>query len=271
MFYVNNNNVGNMLSEYIYYKLTDKHRFNISPKLLSITDPETKEVITKILNYKIDKKINSKYSNLTAYKWRPNKNKKYEIFWKEARPIIREMYDNILTRPKDNDLPIIYFRCSDIPFIRYNMYHLSSISYINEIINELKQRNYNKVIFLNCSSHNTNNYDTCSDISDIYIELFENEGIEVIPSCGSIIGDFTKMVYCPFLVSLNSSSFSFMAGISKNPNNFMTNNIGYEKTQNGYTIYAPQVMSKIFNLNYICNLYQKCTKILVKKSIKNEK
>ena len=46
MFYVNNNNVGNMLSEYIYYKLTDKHRFNISPKLLSITDPETKEVIT---------------------------------------------------------------------------------------------------------------------------------------------------------------------------------------------------------------------------------
>ncbi|MFO1130313.1 MAG: hypothetical protein U1E31_02950 [Rickettsiales bacterium] len=27
-------------------------------------------------------------------------------------------------------------------------------------------------------------------------------------------------------------------------------NIGYEKTQSGYTIYAPQVMSKIFNLNY---------------------
>jgi len=26
---------------------------------------------------------------------------------------------------------------------------------------------------------------------------------------------------------------------------------------------------KIFNLNYICNLYQKCTKIQVQKSIKN--
>ena len=55
------------------------------------------------------------------------KNNRIEKFWLIMKPLIKEIIDNALKKSglyKKVQYPVIHFRCSDIPFIRYNQYKL---------------------------------------------------------------------------------------------------------------------------------------------------
>ena len=221
-------NIGNMLSDYFYYKLTYNHRFTsllLDPK----NGNEINNFLKKVINHKTDIKIDIPYAknNIISNKWLYKNSPGFEEFWKKARPIIKEIYMNSLPEININ-IPVVHFRCSDVPFIKNSDYHLPKMNYIYQIIDELQRRNYNNILFLNCFSHINKNNTICQKILNIYVNEFEKNGINVKFECGTIIEDFNKMVKCPFLISLNSSSFAFMAGISKDPINYMSNNMGEE-------------------------------------------
>jgi hypothetical protein len=233
-----NSNLGNILSDYFYNKYANNKIINIS-----ISDNNVKDLYNAIV-------MNDKYINYTsnynfAYgdkdkydsnKWHSLGREGFMNFWKEIRPIVKNVYD--VTAPdiyKNVKYPVIHFRCSDSPFNRHNDYHIPKLSTIKWISTILKQRNINKVIFLSCSGHRTihecdkPNKIICNKLSYFYMDLFEDYGIKCIPHCGPIIDDFFMMIYSPLLISLNSSSFSFIAGISKHPNDYISCDMGTEK------------------------------------------
>ena len=80
----------------------------------------------------------------------------------------------------------------------------------------------------------TKNIEISNKLSKHYIDIFQENGINVVIETGSAMEDFYKMIYSPVLVSLNPSSFSFAAGISKSPDNYISCNLGHETDQGTY-------------------------------------
>ena len=93
---------------------------------------------------------------------------------------------------------------------------------------QIKSRGYDKLIILSCNNHRTLDQSSCAKYIEFYSELFSKFDIKVETQCNSILKDFALMVYSPLLVSLNASSYSFMAGIAKNPQDYISCNMGLE-------------------------------------------
>lgn len=219
--------IGNYLSDYFYinYATEDNYIF-----------PETISGEIKNFLENIAKNDNKPTVLLPLFrgtnpsdKWAQLGRANFLNFWKQARPRIRDLYNKVIPNDKKNvKLPVVHFRCSDVPFNRHNMYHIPTVKTIKEIINILLQKGVKEVIWLNCNKH-SGLLNKCDEINNLYIDLFEKNGIKVTKRCNSILEDFYLMIYCPILVSLNSSSFSFMAGISKDPTDYISCSMGIEK------------------------------------------
>jgi hypothetical protein len=223
-------NIGNMLSEYYYNVIMYKYKLTL-PVIKKDEMSEFLYNITKNTDTSIQKLplsgdiiINN---NIFWGKWLERGDPNFGNFWKYARPIIKDSYTKSI--PYEHiGFPVIHFRCSDIPFIRYSIYHLQKAKFIDWVIDIIESRGFSTVIWLNCNSHLSSS-NNCKDINDIYIKKFEQRGISVVAKCGTIIQDFATMVNSPLLVSLNPSSYSFMAGVSKEPDNYVSCNMGQEK------------------------------------------
>ncbi len=188
--------------------------------------------MTNVNFYNFKSEYNFATNTCGSNKWHALDREGFLEFWKDARYKIKDAYDkSISDEYKYVNYPVIHFRCSDIPFNRHEEYHIPKRSTIIWISDELKKRGYKTAYFLNCIKHLTKNdihASVCEKLSNLYIEIFKENGIILLPECNSVMKDFYMMVYSPILVSLNPSSFSFMAGISKDPNNYISCDMGIE-------------------------------------------
>ena len=190
-----------------------------------------------ITNEEIDKikKMPEKIFNIedvalwSRTRWSQDIKQYYMPFWSVNSQILNRFYSTVFTKT-NVELPVIHFRCSDIPFNRHIAYHIPKKNMIVWVANILKEKKMNQAIFLTCNKHlsSSNQKQLCSKIKDIYIELFKNEGIALIPTCNDVRTDLETMFYSPLLISLNNSSFAFAIGISKPPDQFITSNLGEE-------------------------------------------
>lgn len=229
---INKNNIGNLLSDYFYNIFT-----NNSGKCEDriVTDDNIKKFVDDIKNVNFNNfKSIHKFADdqCDGSKWHSLGRKGFLDFWRDARYKIRYAYDQIIPLEYKNvKYPVIHFRCSDIPFSRNKDYHIpkrSTIVWISEI---LRKKKYKKAYFLNCTKHlieNDKHQMICEKLRDLYTEIFKENGIDLVLQCNSVMEDFYMMVYSPLLVSLNSSSYSFMAGISKDPNDYISCDMGSE-------------------------------------------
>ncbi len=225
-------NIGNVLSDYMYRRHSGIETYY----KIKTSDSDLTEFFDGIIKNDTDKIVEHDFAKTgdigDSDKWRPLGRKDFLFFWKSIRNDIKNTYDKTIPdKYKNVKYPVLHFRCSDIPFVRHDGYHIPKISSVKWVINILKDKNYSKIIWLNCKSHThvmKINNTLCDSINNIYIEEFKKSGIEVILQCDTILKDFYTMVYSPLLISLNSSSFSFMAGISKNPENYISCNMGRE-------------------------------------------
>lgn len=151
----------------------------------------------------------------------------YLNYWQATRTLANKFYADNIDKMYIND-PVIHFRCSDIPFIKHRQYHMTKAASVRWMADQVKSRGYDKVILLSCNSHHGLDSDSCAKYIDFYTGLLEQSGIAVTRQCKSIYYDFATMVNSPLLVSLNSSSYSFMAGIAKDPANYISCNMGIE-------------------------------------------
>lgn len=153
--------------------------------------------------------------------------KNYLYYWQTIRPIMREFYAEHLM-PINVTVPVVHFRCSDSPFNRNVQYHLTKSSSVSWIADQIKQRGFKNIILLSCSSHHTMDKKSCAKYTKEYAQLFSKQGLQVSVQCNSVLHDFSMMVNSPLLISLNASSYSFMAGVAKNPKDYISCNMGIE-------------------------------------------
>jgi hypothetical protein len=234
--YQTGNALGNRFAEYFYYTWKNDKLGLFKNRILSrmTKNDELKTIYNKLINNDIKLIKNKKiiYDSYGDNSWHPN-NKNYTLYIKNIRPYVNKVYKKIFDK-MDIKYPVVHFRCSDIPMNqvgkRISYYHIPKLESILWISKKIKERNYKKIIFLTCDNHRSvkNNKKTCNNLSNSYINMFKNQNIDVKIQCESILYDFATMIYSPLLISLNASSFSLMAGISKNPNDYITTNMGVE-------------------------------------------
>lgn len=151
----------------------------------------------------------------------------YLEFWQKVRPIMQNFYAQHLP-PVATTNPVVHFRCSDSPMNRNIQYHLTKTATVAWMAEQIKKRGYSNITFLSCNTHHKLDNNSCARYADYYIKLFNQHGIQTNVACDSVLYDFSLMYNSPLLVSLNTSSFSFMAGIAKNPSDYISCNMGIE-------------------------------------------
>ncbi len=226
---------GNVLSSYFYYTNTSladatvvKHyqnTFNLMP------DSDLKAFFNKLSWFKRESLFDLYHSNAEGawHSLHANGEAKnnYLQYWQALRPDIKRFYTKKFP-PMYSALPVVHFRCSDSPFNRNPQYHLPKAISVKWMADQIKQRGFKKIVLLSCNSHNSIDEESCGSYADFYQQLFTNYGLQVQRQCNSVLQDFAIMLHSPLLVSLNASGYSFMAGIAKNPNDYVACNMGVE-------------------------------------------
>lgn len=227
--------IGNVLSAYFYFLSKNDKTIFTTQKMLAQTDiaPDLRQFYQRLTWYRTIKIINFDSDGKSAWNqidydgnYKPN----YLQFWQSLRPVIQKIYAKSVPKIRVTDA-VVHFRCSDIPFIKDEHYHLSSSATTRWMAQQIKERGYNTVILLNCNAHHKSDYNSCTKYVNFYKDIFTKAGLIVQIQCSSILNDFATMVHSPLLVSLNPGSFSFMAGIAKDPHDYISCNMGME--QNG--------------------------------------
>lgn len=225
--------LGNVLATYFYY-------------IAAKPDPELLAIHTQMVNHMVTSELQTFYQSLDwstkvpliEYDSSPrsawheldakgNPKANYLLYWSSLRSFMQQIYVANLP-PIDIQHPVVHFRCSDSPFNKHNEYHIPKASSVTWMAQQIKKRGYNKITMLSCNSHRSLDQNSCQKYSEYYAQIFSDAGIEVQTQCNSILFDFALMVHSPVLVALNASSFSFMAGVAKDPNNFISCNMGKE-------------------------------------------
>ena len=228
------NELGNRLAEYFYYTNTDAaselHLNSERARNARNKNPELRDFYNK-LDWQRRRVIEYKSDPDSAWNQIDHSNAEkpsYLQFWQTLRPIVQETYYATLP-PLTVPHPVVHFRCSDVPFKKYAYYYLSKVSTVKWMAQKIKERGFTKVTMLGCNKHRQLAQKVaCHEYIDFYAQTLKDSGLDVELQCNSILQDFSMMVYSPLLVSLNTSSFSFMAGVSKNPQDYISCNMGVE-------------------------------------------
>ncbi len=156
----------------------------------------------------------------------PKKN--YLLYWQYVRPHIQQHFNQYLERITVQQ-PIMHFRCSDIPFNKAAQYHIITRKSVAWIAEKIKNAGYDNATMLVCNEYLTWDYkNSCQKYADFYQQQFAQHGISVQQQCDDVYSDFARMYYAPLLISLNGSSYSFMAGVAKDPKHYISANMGIE-------------------------------------------
>lgn len=231
---LHHSSLGNNLCSYFYYKATNLQDIFVS-RIKSAWKIDADKELRKFYKTLEWQRIDSATPFYSAHyaAWMPydavgREKPNYLEFWQQLRPTIATTYKKKL--PKKQVLhPVMHFRCSDVPFIKMGFYHLTKRSTVEWMASKILDKGYNHIIILNCDKHKRHHADyACQQYLQYYVGILVNQGISVDYQCDSVLQDFASMFYSPLLVSLNPSSFSFMAGIAKDPNNYIACNMGVE-------------------------------------------
>lgn len=159
--------------------------------------------------------------NLIIYKlgyWTICNNRR-ENFWLIMKPLIKQIIDDALKKSglyKQEQYPVIHFRCSDVPFIRHGQYKLQKYTFYKDSLEEINRKsgiNYDTVIILANFVHNSSikNKEACEIYTQSLKNYIESIGYKVIIQSKSAAQDFATLFYAPAVIS-SGSSFSFMSG-----------------------------------------------------------
>lgn len=224
--------LGGVLSTYFYHKhaATNDLQPHFKSQVDSVTDYKLKKFYKKLawepkqtlIDYNSD--VDTTWQ---LYDHSGVAKTNYLEYWQAVRPAMRDFYSQTIA-PINVAAPVVHFRCSDSPCNRYPLYHLTKASTVEWMADIVKQRGYNKVILLFCNKHRRFKNNRCGDFVKFYEQIFNKAGIRVERQCHDVYQDFALMFYTPLLISLNQSNYSFMAGIAKDPNNYITSNLGRE-------------------------------------------
>lgn len=225
--------LGNVLATYFYYIAAKP-----DPELLATHNDMINHMITSDLQtfYRsLDWSVKTpliEYNSPPRSAWQQldaqgNPKVNYLYYWSSLRAFMQQIYANNLPTIATQH-PVVHFRCSDSPFNKHNEYHIPKASSVAWMAQQIKNRGYNKVTMLSCNTHRSLDQNSCQKYSEYYAQIFNAAGLEVQTQCNSILADFAMMVHSPLLVALNASSFSFMAGIAKEPRDFISCNMGKE-------------------------------------------
>jgi hypothetical protein len=140
-------------------------------------------------------------------------------FWTCMKPLVQKILDDAfeksgLTRTVPN--PIIHFRCSDTPFLRYEGYHLQAYSFFKkalEVIADKIKQPIKTVDIVSFVSHKAGESEqkSCNIYLNALRDYLVGEGYQVNLADNSNIDDFASLFYAPAVIS-TGSSFSFMSG-----------------------------------------------------------
>lgn len=225
--------LGNVLASYFYYIAAqpDPELLITHKNLLQHMPASELHEFYRNLDWSISRPL-VEYKSAARSAWhqldatgKPKAN--YLRYWSTLRIFMQRLYAENLQQMQV-DSPVVHFRCSDSPFNKHNEYHIPKESSVVWMAKQVKDRGYNKVTMLSCNSHRSLDQNSCQKYSAYYAKIFTDAGIKVETQCNSILSDFTMMVRSPLLVALNASSFSFMAGVAKEPHNFISCNMGKE-------------------------------------------
>lgn len=224
--------LGSVMSAYFYNKHTKGYHVYATYALhiKRVTDFKLKKFYKTldwsskgtIVDFKSDI---DKTWQLYNQKGKPKEN--YLQYWQTVRPFTQKFYDEKIPKMKVNH-PIVHFRCSDAPFVTHPLYHLSKRNSVQWMIDKIKAQGYQEVTILSCNRHRRVKNNTCGLYLKYYTQLFTDSEVKVKTECHDVFTDFTLMVNAPVLVSLNPSSFGFMAGIAKEPSKYISCNLGTE-------------------------------------------
>lgn len=225
--------LGNVLSAYFYY-LGAKHDQAIVARhakfIAAYIDPELKQFYQSLNWHYSIKAVSFASDSRAAWNqinydgtYKPN----FLHFWQNLRPLMQDIYAKTLPN-NTTPYPVVHFRCSDSPFNKHFQYHIPTRASVEWMAQLIKNRGYDKVILLNCNAHRSLDQNSCAKYTDYYRRIFTSAGLGVQMQCSSIFNDFAAMVRSPLLVSLNQSSFSFLAGVAKDPHDYIACNMGIE-------------------------------------------
>lgn len=155
--------------------------------------------------------------------WNPeswDNKKEYAKYWtKPNKKILQEKFiksrfKSFYNAKPHNALPVIHFRCSDVPFVKNGHYKLPKKEVGMKILELLKERGYDEVIWLSNGAHRKEECSekACKDYSDYYKSLLS--GITIRDRFdGDLESDFMLMYNSPLVIGIISSSFSMMSKI----------------------------------------------------------
>ena len=183
----------------------------LQKKLLS--NGFTKEELEKEMEY-----------NTPGGTWLVNNNRR-GLFWSLMKPYIHKIMDNAFMESglkegaieNTQETICIHFRCSDIPFVRYNQYHLQKYSYFKKCLDEVSHFGYKKIKLVSCSFHRSSsaNQKACQEYIGSLVDYLSSLGYSVETVCTTNIEDFATLFYAPICIS-TGGSYSFMSGFFGN-------------------------------------------------------
>jgi hypothetical protein len=173
----------------------------------------TKEELEKEMNY-----------NTIQGTWLVNNNRR-ALYWEIMKPFVRKTLENAFIQSglkkgaieNTQETIFIHFRCSDIPFIRVNQYHLQKYSYFKKCLEDVSYLRYKKIKLVSCSFHDSTdkNVKACNRYIVGLVRYLSDLGYTVEIQCTSNVEDFATLFYAPMTIS-TGGSFSFMSGFFGN-------------------------------------------------------
>jgi len=146
-------------------------------------------------------------------------NERAEKFWLIMRPFVHKILKDLFIAHDIQvpiNIPVIHFRCSDVPFIRNVHYHFVRYAFYKdclELAENRLQKKFDSVLLLSCNIHRSNPVyqQKCNLYEASLIQYLRNINYKVNLQCNSNIHDFAALFFAPVVLS-PSSSFSFMSG-----------------------------------------------------------
>lgn len=145
----------------------------------------------------------------------------YAAFWESVAPSASKVLDEALSGidcVRRQDRPVIHFRCSDVPFIMSEVYHLQRFEYYAWALERLASLGIDcaRVLLVTDSAHRSTPADqaAASEYQAALERFLSARGVEVETQRGTTLEDFSTMFYAPALIGA-ASSLSFAAGLSK--------------------------------------------------------
>jgi len=140
----------------------------------------------------------------------------HEIMRPLFRPIIQRAIDHFQPTISSPGMPVIHYRCADVPFSRHENYHFQELCFFTDALEAIKQHtgeSYDQVLILYYTKHLAQNKEeaACGSYIQILQDYLTEHGYRVTIQSKSIMEDFATMFYAPGVIS-TSSSFAFFSG-----------------------------------------------------------